>query len=81
MEGFFVRHFLESAQNAPGRAETEILVRINPISSAENWQEDIEAGFAGADGYMVPKGESRAELETLDEILSKLELTASNLTN
>ena len=75
-----VRDFLEASQNAPGRAETEILVRINPLSSAEKWREDIEAGFAGADGYMVPKVESKAELETLDEILSKLESDASTKT-
>ena len=73
-----VRSFLESSQNAPGRAETEILVRINPISSTENWREDIEAGFIGADGFMVPKVESRVDLEIVDEILTELEKNVPN---
>ena len=71
-----VRAFLEASKGTPGRATTEILVRINPLSSAEAWRDDIDAGFAGADGFMVPKVESRAELETLDEILSGLEASS-----
>jgi len=54
-------------------------VRINPLSEAGEfgregpWREDIEASFNGADGFMVPKVESREELILLDEILTEME--------
>ena len=67
-----VRAFLEASRNAPGRDKTEVLVRINPLSSKEAWRDDIEAGL-GADGFMVPKVESRAELDKLHAILIELE--------
>ncbi|KAL7543683.1 hypothetical protein ACHAXR_012981 [Thalassiosira sp. AJA248-18] len=58
---------------------TEVLVRINPLSTSgefgrEIWRDDIDAGFYGADGFMIPKVESRDELILLDEVLTNLEL-------
>ncbi|KAL7468288.1 hypothetical protein ACHAXS_008515 [Conticribra weissflogii] len=68
-----VNAFLNSSKNEPGRRKTEVLVRINPVSSNESWQEDIESGFEGADGFMVPKVETKQELIMLDELLSEME--------
>ncbi len=68
-----VNAFLNSSKNKPGRRKTEVLVRINPVSSNESWLEDIESGFEGADGFMVPKVETKQELIMLDELLSEME--------
>jgi len=55
------------------RNATEVLVRINPLST-EMWKEDIDVGFLGnVDGFMVPKVESQDELVMLTEILSDVE--------
>jgi len=55
------------------RDATEVLVRINPLST-DIWKEDIEVGFLGnVDGFMIPKVESQDELIMLDETLSELE--------
>mmetsp|Transcript_149 Transcript_149/g.265 ORF Transcript_149/g.265 Transcript_149/m.265 type:complete len:552 (+) Transcript_149:90-1745(+) len=67
-----LRSFLDSCASLPGRDTTEVLVRINPLSG-EDWMEDLDAGFLGADGFMVPKVESREELIMLDEILTDME--------
>ena len=61
---------------------TEILVRINPLSGSDDdsmmWKDDIEVGFmGGVDGFMIPKVESDEELRLLDELLTKLELEHS----
>ena len=81
-----LKSFLESSASLPGRYTTEILVRINPLSSSSSssssssggehysmWRDDLDAGFIGADGFMIPKVESRAELIMLDEVLTKME--------
>lgn len=70
--------FLEKAYDMPGREKTEILVRINPLSSSTasavvDWKEDIAAGFYGSDGFMIPKVESQEELKVVDEMLSDME--------
>lgn len=62
------------------RDTTEVLVRINPLST-DIWKEDIEVGFLGnVDGFMVPKVESQDELVLLDEILSNLETKQNDST-
>ena len=65
------------AHSLPGRNNTEVLVRINPLSSSsssvEDWIEDVVAGFDGSDGFVVPKVETQDELKLLDEILSDME--------
>jgi len=68
-----VNAFLSATKNEPERRQTEVLVRINPVSSDESWQEDIESGFEGADGFMIPKVETKQELIMLDELLSEME--------
>lgn len=69
-----VRAFLEKTSKTPERAHTEVLVRINPLSSSDGcWREDVDVGFFGADGFMVPKVESRGQLEELDKVLSGIE--------
>ncbi|KAL9186352.1 hypothetical protein ACHAXT_005590 [Thalassiosira profunda] len=68
-----LRSFLDGSGASPSREGTEVLVRINPLSGSEDWREDLEAGFAGADGFMVPKVESGDELRMLDEILTDME--------
>lgn len=63
-----------------GGCTSEVLVRINPLSSSVDdnmWREDIEAGFHGADGFVVPKVESRDELVILDEVLTEMERRAA----
>ncbi len=76
-----LRAFLDIANSLPGRNTTEVLVRINPLSSSiEDWREDIIAGFDGSDGFMVPKVETQDELKLLDEILSDME-SSSNYNN
>mmetsp|Transcript_10298 Transcript_10298/g.18197 ORF Transcript_10298/g.18197 Transcript_10298/m.18197 type:complete len:546 (+) Transcript_10298:111-1748(+) len=81
-----LRAFLRSENNMPGRRDTtEVLVRINPLSSSggfgrEIWREDIDAGFFGADGFMVPKVESRDELRMLDEVLTNMEKNNAGFT-
>jgi citrate lyase beta subunit/acyl dehydratase len=50
----------------------EVLVRINPLSG-DHWRDDLLASFDGADGYVVPKVETREELFMLDGVLSELE--------
>ena len=57
----------------PSRENTEVLVRINPLSGSEDWKEDLDAGFLGADGFVIPKLESRDELMMLDGILTDME--------
>ena len=55
------------------RDTTEVLVRINPLST-DMWKEDIDVGFLGnVDGFMIPKVESQDKLVMLDEILSEFE--------
>lgn len=74
-----LRAFLDVANSLPGRNTTEVLVRINPLSSSiEDWREDIAAGFDGSDGFMVPKVETQDELKLLDEILSDMESSSNN---
>jgi citrate lyase subunit beta/citryl-CoA lyase len=69
-----LRSFLDRANTLPGRNKTEVLVRINPLSSSiEDWRDDVLAGFHGSDGFMVPKVETQDELKLLDEILSGME--------
>eukprot|EP00985_Skeletonema_marinoi_P031601 scaffold37736_cov155-Skeletonema_marinoi.AAC.2 len=69
-----LRAFLDMAHSLPGRNNTEVLVRINPLSSSvEDWREDVVAGFDGSDGFVVPKVETQDELKLLDEILSDME--------
>jgi citrate lyase subunit beta/citryl-CoA lyase len=70
-----LRVFLSTAQLLPGRHNTEILVRINPLSSSslEDWKEDIAAGFFGSDGFMVPKVETQDELKLIDAVLNEME--------
>ncbi len=69
-----LQSFLQSSSSSVGRDATEVLVRINPLSGSvdefgrEMWRDDIQAGFEGADGFMVPKVESKDELMLLDEI-------------
>jgi len=76
-----LRAFLDIANSVPGRNTTEVLVRINPLSSSiEDWREDIISGFDGSDGFMVPKVETQDELKLLDEILSDME-SSSNYNN
>ena len=53
-----LRSFLEMSASLPGRENTEVLVRINPLSGSEDWREDLDAGFLGADGFVIPKVES-----------------------
>ena len=69
--------FLEKAYDMPGRVRTEILVRINPLSttasSLVDWKDDIAAGFYGSDGFMIPKVESQEELKVIDDMLSDME--------
>mmetsp|Transcript_551 Transcript_551/g.706 ORF Transcript_551/g.706 Transcript_551/m.706 type:complete len:528 (+) Transcript_551:128-1711(+) len=74
-----LRAFLDVANSLPGRNTTEVLVRINPLSSSieEDWREDIAAGFVGSDGFMVPKVETQDELKLLDEILSDMESSSN----
>mmetsp|Transcript_20796 Transcript_20796/g.34284 ORF Transcript_20796/g.34284 Transcript_20796/m.34284 type:complete len:519 (-) Transcript_20796:17-1573(-) len=73
-----LRAFLDVANSLPGRSTTEVLVRINPLSSSvDDWREDIAAGFDGSDGFMVPKVETQDELKLLDETLSGME-TSNN---
>jgi citrate lyase beta subunit/acyl dehydratase len=67
-----VKTFLESHRPQGGERTSEILVRINPLSGS-NWQQDIEATFLNADGFMIPKVESREELQMLDDFLLRLE--------
>ncbi|KAL7504805.1 hypothetical protein ACHAXN_002684 [Cyclotella atomus] len=55
----------------PDNSRGEVLVRINPLSGSY-WQDDIQSSLH-ADGFMVPKVESREELIMLDEYLSSLE--------
>ena len=69
-----LRSFLDTIDSIPGRNTTEVMVRINPLSSStDDWREDLVAGFEGADGFMVPKVETKDELRLLDEILSDME--------
>eukprot|EP00956_Cyclotella_meneghiniana_P040126 scaffold187484_cov40-Cyclotella_meneghiniana.AAC.1 len=70
-----VREFLDSLPS--DRRRSEVLVRINPLSGS-HWQEDIQATFRNADGFMIPKVESREELHMLDDFLSSLENDISN---
>ena len=73
-----LRAFLDTANSLPGRSNTEVLVRINPLSSViEDWREDVAAGFNGSDGFMVPKVETQDELKLLDEILRDMEITSN----
>ncbi|KAL3797945.1 hypothetical protein HJC23_013183 [Cyclotella cryptica] len=67
-----VRNFLDSNPCDGAERTSEILVRINPLSGSD-WQKDIEATFLDADGFMVPKVESREELQMLDDFLIHLE--------
>jgi citrate lyase subunit beta/citryl-CoA lyase len=68
-----VREFLDSlGGGAVSSARSEVLVRINPLSGSY-WQDDVESAFHNADGFMVPKVESREELQMLDDFLQKLE--------
>jgi citrate lyase subunit beta/citryl-CoA lyase len=55
----------------PHESRSEVLVRINPLSGSY-WQDDIQSSLH-ADGFMVPKVESREELKMLDDYLSSLE--------
>jgi citrate lyase subunit beta/citryl-CoA lyase len=64
-----VREFLDSL---PASGRSEVLVRINPLSGSY-WREDVEASFHNADGFMIPKVESREELQMLDDFLLTLE--------
>jgi len=66
-----LKNFLHSHPQG-GERTSEILVRINPLSGSY-WQQDIEDTFLNADGFMVPKVESREELRMLDEFLLHLE--------
>ena len=71
-----LRSFLEE-KISPGTSSShshrpEVLVRINPVSGP-HWREDVLAGFDGADGFVVPKVESREELVMLDEMLDDME--------
>ena len=79
-----LRQYLESIhhqqqqqqQRHTSHRTTEMLVRINPLSSEiVDWKEDLEIGFmgCGVDGFMIPKVESHEELLLLDEVLTKLE--------
>ena len=60
---------------SPERNNTEVLVRINPLSGDESiWKDDIEVGMlGGVDGFMIPKVESQEELIMLDLHLSDME--------
>ena len=73
------------AHSLPGRNNTEVLVRINPLSSSsssvEDWIEDVVAGFDGSDGFVVPKVETQDELKLLDEILSDMEHSNNQSSN
>lgn len=74
-----LRAFLDKANSLPGRNNTELLVRINPLSSSvEDWREDVTAGFHGSDGFMVPKVETQDELKLLDEVLSGMEKNSNS---
>ena len=47
-------------------------MRINPLSS-DDWKDDLLSTFDYADGFMVPKVETREELMLLDNVLAELE--------
>ncbi len=47
-------------------------MRINPLLS-DDWKDDLLSTFDYADGFMVPKVETREELMLLDNVLAELE--------
>lgn len=74
-----LHQYLESIKSSLpslARKNTEILVRINPLSGSDdtNWKEDLKVGFmGGVDGFMIPKVESIDELRLLDDLLTNME--------
>ena len=56
----------------PPNDNTEVLVRINPVSGS-HWRDNIIATFDGVNGFMLLKVESREELIILDEMLTNME--------
>ena len=71
----FLQSSVMNQSSSPERNNTEVLVRINPLSGDESiWKEDIEVGMlGGVDGFMIPKVESQEELIMLDLHLSDME--------
>ena len=71
----FLQSSVMNQSSSPERNNTEVLVRINPLSGDESiWKDDIEVGMlGGVDGFMIPKVESQEELIMLDLHLSDME--------